>query len=82
MTLKRTAASKRNAFPRFLSSNAMEKYIGAQLREKIENPLKFQWLSPSAQSSVEVFDYDVTVLASCLLQTIEIQCNSIGKGGH
>jgi hypothetical protein len=26
--------------------------------KKIEKPLKFQWLSPSAQSSVEVFGYD------------------------
>lgn len=65
-----------NAFPRFLSSNAMEKYIGAQLREKIEKPLKFQWLSPSAQSSVEVFGYDVTALIDVCQSIIDADNNN------
>lgn len=32
-----------NAFPRFLGSRAMANYGDAELREKIEKPLKFQW---------------------------------------
>src|ERR1700756_5354737 len=30
------------AFPRFLASRAMVSVVGAELREKLENPLKFQ----------------------------------------
>lgn len=29
------------AFPRFLASKVMAKFVGAEIREKIENPLKF-----------------------------------------
>lgn len=32
-----------NALPRFLGSRAMAIVVGAELRQKIENPLKFQW---------------------------------------
>ena len=42
-------SSRGNAFPRFLASKAMESVVGAQLREKIEQPLRFQWSSGGAQ---------------------------------
>ena len=32
-----------NSFPSFITSRAMANSIGGDLREKIENPLKFQW---------------------------------------
>jgi hypothetical protein len=32
-----------NAFPRFLTSNSIARAVGAELRHKIENPIKFQW---------------------------------------
>ena len=62
-----------NAFPRFLSSNAMADYVSAQLREKIEKPIKFQWSSPSAQGPVEVFGYDVTILIDVCQAIIEAE---------
>ena len=32
-----------NSFPSFINSRAMATYVGGDLREKIDNPLKFQW---------------------------------------
>jgi hypothetical protein len=32
-----------NSFPSFINSRAMEPFVGGELREKVENPLKFQW---------------------------------------
>ncbi len=32
-----------NSFPSFINSRAMSNYVGGDLREKIENPVKFQW---------------------------------------
>ena len=39
-----------NAFPRFLSSRAMVGTVGADLREKLAQPLKFQWGTGGAGS--------------------------------
>ena len=36
------------AFPRFLASKAMATAAGAELAEKVENPITFQWLSRGA----------------------------------
>jgi hypothetical protein len=56
-------SARGNAFPRFANSNVMQKYIGAELREKINNPLKFQWVSPGAeQPPLSVHGYEVTLL--------------------
>ena len=32
-----------NSFPSFMNSRAMEPFVGGDLRQKVENPLKFQW---------------------------------------
>ena len=40
-----------NALPRFVSSQAMQEALGAELRGKIQNPLKFQWGTPGAPTS-------------------------------
>src|SRR6267378_3500468 len=37
-------SSRGNAFPRFLESRAMKDVVGAQIRSKIAQPLKFQWV--------------------------------------
>jgi len=55
-------SSRGNAFPRFLASKAMESVVGAQLRGKIEQPLRFQWSSGGAQPSVIVNGFDATLL--------------------
>lgn len=41
-------SARGNALPRFAASNAMKDTLGADLREKIKNPLKFQWGTPGA----------------------------------
>lgn len=55
-------ATRGNALPRFVSGKIMSRYVGAQLLEKIKNPLKFQWSSGGAHPPVEVNGYDVTLL--------------------
>jgi hypothetical protein len=58
-------SARGNALPRFLSSQAMAASLSAELREKIQNPIKFQWVSPSAQQQggvATVFGYDATML--------------------
>lgn len=58
-------AERGNAFRRFASSKSMSQYLGAPLREKIENPLVFQWDSAGAhlQPPGDIHGYDVTLLA-------------------
>jgi hypothetical protein len=52
-----------NAFVRFAGSKSMSSHVGAQLREKIQNPLVFQWGTGGAQQPPNVVNgYDVTVL--------------------
>jgi hypothetical protein len=51
-----------NAFPRFLESKGMAGMVGAQILEKIKQPLKFQWSSGGAQPPVIVNGFDVTLL--------------------
>lgn len=53
-----------NALPRFLSARSMAPYLaGAQLQQKIENPLKFQWGTGGAgQPPTEINGYDAAIL--------------------
>jgi hypothetical protein len=52
-----------NAFPRFLESRAMSNIVGAELREKIAQPLKFEWGTGGAEQPPGVIHgFDVTLL--------------------
>ncbi|HEX9277084.1 MAG TPA: P63C domain-containing protein [Casimicrobiaceae bacterium] len=52
-----------NSLPRFLNSKVMSEAIGAEVIEKLKNPLKFQWGSGGAeQPPAEVHGYDATLL--------------------
>lgn len=53
-----------NAFPRFLASKGMSGALSAQLLERIQKPLKFQWPSGGAQPAVIVNGFDVTLLVA------------------
>jgi hypothetical protein len=60
------------AFPRFLASKVMAKFVGTEIREKIENPLKFLGGSGGAEQPPKpVYGFDVTLL-------IDV-CNAIIK---
>lgn len=52
-----------NAFTRFTNSKSIGTRLGAELREKIANPLKFQWGAGGAdQPPSAIHGYDVTLL--------------------
>lgn len=51
------------AFTRFVAGNRIAPYLGVEVQEKIENPLKFQWGSGGAeQPRSDLHGYDVTLL--------------------
>jgi hypothetical protein len=52
------------SFIRFAAGKTISPYLGAEIREKIENPLKFQWVPRGAdkQPPGELNGYDVTLL--------------------
>jgi hypothetical protein len=56
-------SSRGNAFPRFLATQSIAEIAGAELRAKLENPLKFQWGTGGAeQPPATVHGFDVTLL--------------------
>jgi P63C domain len=56
-------SSRGNAFPRFLATQSIAEVAGAELREKLENPLKFQWGTGGAEPPpATIHGFDVTLL--------------------
>lgn len=56
-------SSRGSTFPRFINSQAMSKHVGAELREKLEKPLKFQWGKAGAgHASKMIHGFDATIL--------------------
>jgi hypothetical protein len=56
-------SSRGNAFPRFLAQQSVADVAGAELRRKLENPLKFQWGTGGAeQPPATIHGFDVTLL--------------------
>jgi hypothetical protein len=56
-------SSRGNAFPRFLATQSIADVAGAELRGKLENPLKFQWgIGGAEQPPATVHGFDVTLL--------------------
>jgi hypothetical protein len=56
-------SSRGNAFPRFLATKSMSDVAGAELRAKLENPLKFQWGTGGAeQPPATVHGFDAALL--------------------
>lgn len=58
-------SARGSAFPRFLASQGMAGALGAELEEKIQNPIKFQWVSPGAQQTGGVATVSVEVTTPC-----------------
>jgi hypothetical protein len=56
-------STRGNAFPRFLATQSIADVAGAELREKLENPLKFQWGTGGAeQPPATIHGFDVGLL--------------------
>jgi hypothetical protein len=56
-------STRGNAFPRFLATQSIADVAGAELRAKLENPLKFQWGTGGAeQPPATIHGFDVTLL--------------------
>jgi hypothetical protein len=56
-------SSRGNALPRLLGTRVLADAVGAELRQKFQNPLKFQWGTGGAgQLPVTVHGYDATLL--------------------
>lgn len=56
-------ASRGSVLPRFLSNKVMVDAIGIDLREKIENPIKFQWSNTGiGGGAISVHGFDSAVL--------------------
>ena len=68
------------ALPRFLATRAMVPYVGAELAQKLAEPLKFQWgIAGAGQLPGMIYGFDVTLLID-LCRTI-IQAEADGKLG-
>ena len=56
-------SARGNALPRFIATNIMSEFVGAELREKIKNPLKFQWGTGGAGiPATAIHGFDATLL--------------------
>jgi len=56
-------SSRGSTFPRFINSQAMSKHVGAELRAKLEKPLKFQWGKAGAEPAEKmIHGFDATIL--------------------
>lgn len=63
--------------PRFVLNKTMESYLGPELRDKIENPLIFQWVGAGQSGSGRAHGYDATILIE-ICQAI-LKAKSDGK---
>ncbi|HEV7877716.1 MAG TPA: P63C domain-containing protein [Bradyrhizobium sp.] len=67
-------SARGNAFPRFLATRAMSGVVGAELREKLENPLKFQWGTGGAEAPpATIHGFDATLLIDVCKAVIDAE---------
>lgn len=62
-------------FPRLLATKAMTSTIGAEVRKKLENPIKFQWGTGGANSQPPsvIYGFDATLLIDICNAIIEAE---------
>lgn len=69
-------SARGNAFPRFLATRGMSGAVGAEIREKLENPLKFQWGTGGAgQPPTTVHGFDATLLIDVCKAVIQAEAD-------
>lgn len=67
-------SSRGNAIPRLLGTRAMADAVGAEVRQKFQNPLKFQWGTGGAgQPPTTIHGYDATLLIDLCKAVIAAQ---------
>lgn len=68
-----------SAFPRLLATKSMVETVGADIREKLENPIKFQWGTGGADSPPPsvIYGFDATLLID--ICTAIIAAEAAGK---
>ena len=66
------------SLPRFLKGSKIAPYVGAELSDKLAQPLIFQWSAlGSTQPPASIYGYDVTILIDICKAIIKAQ----EKGG-
>lgn len=69
-------SSRGNAIPRLLGTRAMADAVGAEVRQKFQNPLKFQWGTGGAgQPPTTIHGYDATLLIDLCKAVIAAEAN-------
>ena len=64
--------------PKFLSTKAMSKYVGGELRDKLTQPLTFEWLSPGVEKPPgSIYGFDVTLLIDICRVIIEAETDGV-----
>ncbi|MBI4990315.1 MAG: hypothetical protein HZC23_15980 [Rhodocyclales bacterium] len=68
-------SSRGNAFPRFLESKAMVGAVGAELKEKLSKPIKYQWGSGGAGNPqpTGINGYDATLLIEVCQAIVSVE---------
>lgn len=74
-------SSRGNAFPRFLSSKAMSESLSAELKEKLDKPVKFQWSGGGAgqHPTVAVNGFDATLLIDVCQAILKVESELKGN---
>lgn len=71
-------AEKGGALRGFIASKAMSGFVGAEIHEKIENPLKFQYRLGATQNlTVEGNGYDVTLLIDICKAIVDAESSGV-----
>ena len=63
-----------DAFPRFMGNKVMLAAAGPEIRDKIAQPIKFQWASPGPDKPPgTIFGYDVTLLIDICQAIVSVE---------
>lgn len=67
--------------PRFLATKAMSEYLGVELRQKLAQPVQFQWLTPGVEKPPGIiYGFDVTLLIDICQAIVQAETDgALGK---
>jgi len=69
---------------RFVQQKSISPYIGPELREKIENPVIFQWATPGRKggATLKIHGYDVTILIDLCKAVLKAHSEKVSISGN